>query len=88
MSDKKVIGLPSRYGKTHTLTETDIEGQFVFRPAEDWMPVYITQSDDESRAIKAIDSDGGPMIGVGTVIEGRAIRSIFDRGKDLIVEFE
>lgn len=88
MANKNVIELLSRYGKSHTLTETDVEGQFVFRPAESWMPIYITYEKGGSGTINAIDSDGGPMIGVGFVIQGRTIKSIFGKGDEMIVEFE
>ena len=60
--------------------------KYLFSVAEKWMPIYIT---GESDNIKAIDSDGGPMICIGSVINGRTVSKIYgEKGLGFIVEFE
>lgn len=87
MENREVIELERRGGgKPHTLFQYE-EGsnKYIFCTAENWCPVQVTGSLDD---IKAIDSDGGPMIGVGSVVNGRTIKSItFEKGIGFIVEF-
>lgn len=88
LKDREVITLPRRGGgKPHTLFQYE-EGsnKYIFCTAEEWMPVYISGSDDD---IFSIDADGGPMIGVGSNVNGRVIKKIhFEMGIGYIVEFE
>lgn len=51
-----------RYGHTHSFVKMP-DGKYVFNPAEDWMPVYVTGS--KKNGIEFIDTEGGPCIGVG-----------------------
>ena len=50
----------------HKLVETDKEGQWLFVPAKEWMPLYLTGD----KEIIAFDSDGfGNPIYVGDTIK-------------------
>ena len=72
-------------GRPHKLIQYR-DNKYIFSVAEDWMPIYIT---GESDNIKAIDSDGGPMIYIGSVINGRTVNKIYEeKGLGFIVEFE
>ena len=88
LAHRDIIELPRRGGgKPHTLFQYE-EGsnKYLFCTTEEWCPVQITGSID---SILAIDSDGGPMIGVGSKINGRAIKAItHEQGIGFIVEFE
>ena len=85
---KEVIFLKRRYpGPEHKLIKYN-ENEYVFSPAESWMPIYITGAHDN---IKAIDSDGGPMIYVGdeTIINGKKVKRIYyEEGIGYVVEFD
>ena len=71
-------------GRPHKLIQYR-DNKYIFSVAEDWMPIYITGAFDN---IKAIDSDGGPMICIGSVIQGRTVERIYkENGIGYIVEF-
>lgn len=62
------------------------DNKYIFCVAEDWMPLRVIGKEDN---IKAIDADGGPMISVGSVTEGRTVSKIYyKKGVGYIVEFE
>jgi hypothetical protein len=45
--------------KEHKLVETDTNGEWLFVPAEDWMPVYLNyDSHNRGETIVSLDSDG------------------------------
>lgn len=54
---KEIIIRRSIYdsSKEHKLVETDTEGEWLFVPAEDWMPVYLNSIGE---TIVSLDSDG------------------------------
>lgn len=88
LKNRDIIKLERREGgKPHTLFQYE-EGskKYIFCPAEEWMPVYITGEHDN---IFAIDSDGGPMICAGDKLAGRHVAKIYyETGIGYIVEFE
>lgn len=62
------------------------DNKYVFCVAENWMPIRIIGNHDD---IKAIDAEGGPMISVGSVINGKTVNKIYgEKGVGYIVEFE
>lgn len=72
-------------GKPHKLIQHE-NNKYIFSVAENWMSIYITGGLDN---IVAIDSDGGPMISIGSVINGRTVNKIYnEKGVGIIVEFE
>ena len=52
-----------RYHNCHKFVRKE-NGNYDFIPEKDWMPIYVTSSEDGKR-IEFIDSDGGPVIGRG-----------------------
>lgn len=66
-------------GKEHKLIQTDIENEYVFKPAEDWMPYYITYNKDHTK-IKMFDSDGfGYPSYIGEEVDDYIIEDIFEK---------
>ena len=71
----------------HKLYETEIEGEWEFRPAESWMPVYIN---GPATNPTSIDSDGfGFPLGLGEIVDGdkRVVGFLF-RDRKTIVKLE
>lgn len=59
--------------------------EYIFSTAEEWMPIRIIGNKDD---IRAIDSDGGPFIGVGSEVNGRIVKKIYKKdGVGLMVCF-
>lgn len=88
LKNRDIIKLERRGGgKPHTLFQYEKgSNKYIFCPAEEWMPVYVTGEHDD---IFAIDSDGGPMICVGDKVKGRHVSKIYyEEGIGYIVEFE
>lgn len=92
----KDIKLKSRYGDTHTLKHMPEEGENVYRyePSKDWMNMrYIFEGNYDSNAdineLKAADTDGGPFIGVGDIVDGRTVKRIYSKkGVGCLLEME
>jgi hypothetical protein len=91
----KDIKIGSRYGHQHTLKYSPEEGENAYRfvPAEEWMPIYCSygkwDEDAEENDLSSIDSDGGPYLTVGSVVDGKEIHRIYEKknaGYFLIIE--
>ena len=83
---KDIIELERRYGGApHKLIKIE-DKKYVFRTAEDWMPIYVT---GEPNNVVAIDSEGGPYIGIGDKIEDGIVKAInWVQGKGYVIDFE
>lgn len=85
--ENTVIKIPYIYDDTkfHTLTLTEVEDEYLFMPAESWMPLQLTYDDKDN--IFAFDTDGmGQMRSRGDEMGGKKITDIrFVEGKGLIV---
>ena len=77
----KDIELTNRYGEKHLLKH--IDGS-LYTPYN--YNSYIRIIGDNP--IKSIDFDGGPFLSVGSKIENKTIKSIFELNKTLILELE
>lgn len=87
LAHRDIIELQRRGGgKPHTLFQyEENSNKYLFCTAENWCPVQVTGTMDN---IIAIDSDGGPMVGVGSEINGRTVKKIcYEDGIGFIVEF-
>ena len=51
-----------RYGHTHKFVRMP-SGYYTFVPEQEWMPIYVTYSEDGN--VCFIDTEGGPCIGEG-----------------------
>lgn len=88
------IELKSRTGKIHKLVQVPEIGKnvYVFAPAEEWMPIYTSYEKidpyaDENELI-SVDTDGGPYLSLGSTVNGRVIRRIYDKkGYGILIEF-
>jgi len=77
------IEIKSRSRHKHKLVEIE-EGKYLFKSAEDWMPLRVICGKDENGKIdkyKAIDPDGGPMLNIGDIIDGKEIIEIEHKPK-------
>lgn len=89
----KEIKLKSRYGDTHTLVPVDGYGENVYKytPAKDWMQMrYIFDGEwnGEDKELVAVDTDGGPFLSAGDVVEGKPIKRVFyKKGCGALIEF-
>lgn len=91
---KDIIYLGNRYGQSHKLVRVPEEGDGVYRfeTAQEWMPIYCSfeKWDDNAETVElsSLDSDGGPFISCGSVIEGNVIsRLYFKKGVGYLVKF-
>ena len=82
------IELESRYddGKgAKTWLEEVSPNKYAVHTREDWMPIYVTGTPPDN--IEALDFDGGPYIGLGSVINGKVIKDIvYEEGFYIIFE--
>ena len=97
---KEIIIRRSIYDETkeHKLVKTDVENEWLFVPAESWMPTYITYGNNNLDFIVAFDSDGfGHQVVLGDVIKDlntkspakdKIVKKIYYKGEDLIVVLE
>lgn len=77
----KDIELTSRYGEKHLLKHINNN---LYTPYN--FNTYLRIIGDNP--IKAIDFDGGPFLLVGSKIENKIIKSIFELNKEIILELE
>ena len=80
----KEIALNSRYGKVHKLMPKE-DGWYKFETAEEWMPVYCNYNEEDLPHLISIDSDGGPYICVGTIIEDKVVNDIMRKSDGFYV---
>lgn len=89
------IKLRSRYGDIHTLVPMPEIGEntYKYTPAEDWMCLrYIFHGKFDPNAdefdLTAVDTEGGPFLSTGDVVEGMKIKRIYDKkGVGALIEF-
>lgn len=68
--------------KEHKLVETDVENEWLFVPAEDWMPVYLNYDCNNRDVIVSLDSDGfGYPLWLGDTV-----KSLDDKQPDKVVK--
>ena len=89
---KEIVIRRSIYDNTkeHKLVETDVDGVWLFTPAEEWMPVYINydvtygDNNDGETCILSLDSDGfGNPIYLGSTIKDLSLE---DKQPDKVVK--
>ena len=65
---------------------------YEFKPAEDWMPVYLNYWNDEkhgTRTIESLDSDGfGFPLCVGDVVDNMEVAAILEVDDKICVMFK
>lgn len=91
----KDIKIGSRYGQQHTLKHLPEEGENVYTlvPAKEWMPIYYSyEKFDENAEVNdlvSLDTDGGPYLTVGSVVDGKEVKRIYKKknvGNLLVIE--
>ena len=89
MMKKELIVRKNIYtGKEHKLIWSGTGKLYEFKPAENWMPVYLTYADD-NRIITALDSDGfGFPLCVGDVVDDMEVAAILDVDDKICVMFK
>lgn len=61
---KNCYDVPSdRYSHIHHFVRLVEGNEYAFVPSDEWMPIYLTYDDKNSKYF--VDTDGGPFIGVG-----------------------
>lgn len=82
------IVLESRYedGKgPKTWLEEVSENDYLVNLRESWMPIYISH---DANGINTLDFDGGPMIGVGSKLDGKVIERFICKEDGIHVLFK
>ena len=71
--------------KEHKLVETDVENEWLFVPAEDWMPIYLNYDcNNRGDAIVSLDSDGfGYPLCLGDIVKDLSLE---DKQPDKVVK--
>ena len=88
MKDEIVIRRSIYTGKEHKLIWSGTGKLYYFKPAEDWMPVYLTYAGD-SRSIIALDSDGfGEPLAIGDTVDGMVVEAIIEFDEKTCVIFK
>ena len=87
---KEIVIRKSIYtGKEHKLIWSGTGKLYYFKPAEDWMPVYLNFWNDEehgTRTIQSLDSDGfGYPLEVGEVIDNLKVEAILEVDEKICV---
>ena len=68
--------------KEHKLVKTDVENEWLFVPAEDWMPIYLNYDCNNRDIIVSLDSDGfGYPLWLGDTV-----KSLDDKQPDKVVK--
>lgn len=62
----------------HFIKKFDKNDEYLFIPAEDWMPIYVTMNED-NKSVKFIDTEGGPCLGIGWKNDEIEVIDIFKR---------
>jgi len=75
-----------RYGHTHHFVLTT-KPNYIFKPAESWMPIYIT-TDSATKKILAVDTEGGPYLTVGWSNDEIEIKEIYEVGTKIFFILE
>ena len=79
-------------GKEHKLIWSGTGKLYEFKPAEDWMPVYLNYWNDEehgTRTIESLDSDGfGFPLRVGDIVDNIEVAAILDIDDKICVIFK
>ena len=79
-------------GKEHKLIWSGTGKLYEFKPAEDWMPVYLNYWNDEelgTRTIESLDSDGfGFPLRVGDIVDNMEVAAILDIDDKICVIFK
>ena len=79
-------------GKEHKLIWSGTGKLYEFKPAEDWMPVYLNYWNDEEhgiRTIESLDSDGfGFPLRVGDIVDNIEVAAILDIDDKICVVFK
>lgn len=88
------IKLKSRTGKVHKLVQMPEIGKnvYAFVPAEEWMPIYtsyeVVDPDADENELLSVDTEGGPFLSLGSTINGRLIKRIYDKKNyGVLIEF-
>lgn len=70
--------------KEHKLVETDVENEWLFAPAEDWMPIYLNYDCSNQDVIVSLDSDGfGYPLCLGDTVKDLSLE---DKQPDKVVK--
>ena len=79
-------------GKEHKLIWTGTGKLYEFKPAEEWMPVYLNYWNDEehsTRTIESLDSDGfGFPLCVGDIVDDMEVAAILEVDDKICVMFK
>ncbi len=79
-------------GKEHKLIWTGTGKLYEFKPAEEWMPVYLNYWNDEehgTRIIESLDSDGfGFPLCVGDIVDDMEVAAILEVDDKICVMFK
>ncbi len=79
-------------GKEHKLIWTGTGKLYKFKPAEEWMPVYLNYWNDEehgTRIIESLDSDGfGFPLCVGDIVDDMEVAAILEVDDKICVMFK
>lgn len=79
-------------GKEHKLIWSGTGKLYEFKPAEEWMPVYLNYWNDEehgTRTIESLDSDGfGFPLYVGDIVDDMEVAAILEVDDKICVMFK
>lgn len=79
-------------GKEHKLIWSGTGKLYEFKPAEDWMPVYLNYWNDEEHGtgtIESLDSDGfGFPLRIGDIVDNMEVAAILDIDDKICVVFK
>lgn len=67
-----------RYGHTHKFKSAD-GLNYLFKPAESWMPIYVNY-DEATKKIISVDTEGGPYLTAGWSNDEITIKEIYQVG--------
>lgn len=79
-------------GKEHKLIWSGTGKLYEFKPAEDWMPVYLNYNVNDKtreRIIESLDSDGfGYPLCIGDVVDNMTVAAIIEVDDKICVMFK
>lgn len=79
---KSEIKLKSRDGTDNRLIQTEEPNKFKLKTDYDY---WVSITNEDTGECKFIDPSGGPLITIGSEIEGHKVQTIYSNG---IIEFE
>lgn len=92
MKNELVVRRNIYTGKEHKLIWSGTGKLYEFKPAEEWMPVYLNYWNDEKsgqRIIESLDSDGfGFPLCVGDIVDDMEVAAILEVDDKICVMFK